>query len=149
MGAPSNETRTVTTLGNQADIAAHRLATSAWGVWTDPLQRHSRTLAGFEGNRMDRVYQFGEVEVRSAERRVLVSGHPVSVGTRGLDLLLALIERRDRVVTKDELLSLVWPGLVVEETNIKVQVSTLRKIIGSDVVSTIPGHGYRFVAALA
>jgi len=77
------------------------------------------------------------------------SGHPVSVGTRGLDLLLALIERRDRVVTKDELLSVVWPGLVVEETNIKVQVSALRKIIGSDVVSTIPGHGYRFVAALA
>jgi len=62
---------------------------------------------------------------------------------------LALIEQRDRVVTKDELLSLVWPGLVVEETNIKVQLSTLRKIIGSDVVSTIPGHGYRFVAALA
>jgi hypothetical protein len=45
--------------------------------------------------------------------------------------------------------SVVWPGLVVEETNIKVQVSALRKIIGSDVVSTIPGHGYRFVAALA
>ena len=98
---------------------------------------------------MERVYQFGEIEVRSAERRILVSGHPVSVGTRGLDLLLALIERRDRVVTKDELLSVVWPGLVVEETNIKVQVSALRKIIGSDVVSTIPGHGYRFVAALA
>ena len=98
---------------------------------------------------MDRVYQFREIEVRSAERRILVSGHPVSVGTRGLDLLLALIERRDRVVTKDELLSLVWPGLVVEETNIKVQVSALRKIIGSDVVSTIPGHGYRFVAELA
>ena len=75
-------------------------------------------------------YRFGTVEVRPAERRVLVEGTPAALGARAFDLLLALIEHRDRVVSKDELLGLVWPGLVVEENNLQVQVSTLRKILG-------------------
>jgi non-specific serine/threonine protein kinase len=51
-------------------------------------------------------------------------------------------------VTKGELLEAVWAGLVVEEANLTVQVSTLRKVLGSDVIATIPGRGYRFSAAL-
>jgi hypothetical protein len=60
------------------------------------------------------------------------------------DLLVALIEHRDRVVSKDELLALVWPGLIVEENNLQVQVSTLRKILGYQAIATLPGKGYRF-----
>ena len=93
---------------------------------------------------MTRSYRFGTVEVRPGERQLLVQGRPAAVGARAFDLLLALIEHRDRVVTKDELLEQVWPGLVVEENNLQVQVSTLRKILGPGSVSTIPGHGYRF-----
>jgi predicted ATPase/class 3 adenylate cyclase len=59
---------------------------------------------------------------------------------------LALAERRDRIVTKAELMDLVWPGLVVEENNLQVQVNSLRKLLGSDAIATIPGRGYRFTA---
>jgi adenylate cyclase len=59
-----------------------------------------------------------------------------------------LIERRDRVVTKNELLDLVWPGLVVEENNLQVQISALRKLLGQDAIATVAGRGYRFTVAL-
>jgi hypothetical protein len=62
--------------------------------------------------------------------------------------LLALIERRDRTASKNELLDVVWPGLVVEENNLQTQISALRKLLGPDVIVTIPGRGYRFAAEL-
>ena len=93
-------------------------------------------------------YRFGKVEVRPAERQLLVEGRPTAVGARAFDVLLALIERRDRVVTKDELFELVWPGLVVEDNNLHVQVSTLRKILGPRSVATIPGRGFRFTLSV-
>ncbi|HET7400764.1 MAG TPA: tetratricopeptide repeat protein [Usitatibacter sp.] len=74
----------------------------------------------------------------------MVEGQPAPVGARAFDLLLALIDRRDRVVTKNELLDIVWPGLVVEENNLQGQVSALRKHLGARIVTTIPGRGYRF-----
>src|SRR5258706_953989 len=89
-------------------------------------------------------YRFGTIEVRPAERRVLVDGAPATLGARAFDLLVALIENRERVMSKDELLTLVWPGVVVEENNLQVQVSTLRKLLGPEAVSTLPGRGYRF-----
>jgi DNA-binding winged helix-turn-helix (wHTH) protein/TolB-like protein/tetratricopeptide (TPR) repeat protein len=89
-------------------------------------------------------YRFDHFEIRPTERRLLVAGRPVPLGARAFDLLLALVERRDRTVTKNELLDLVWPGLVVEENNVQVQISTLRKVLGQDAIATIPGQGYRF-----
>ena len=93
---------------------------------------------------MATTYRFGTVEVRPSERQLLVEGQPAAVGARAFDLLIALIDHRDRVVSKNELLDLVWPGLVVEENNLQVQVSTLRKLLGANSVATIPGRGYRF-----
>jgi TolB-like protein len=90
------------------------------------------------------VQRFGDVEVRADERRVLARGEAVALGARAFDLLMVLITHRERVVTKDELMSLVWPGLVVEENNLTVQVSALRKVLGSEAISTVPGRGYRF-----
>ena len=89
-------------------------------------------------------YRFDRIEIRPRERHVLVEGNPVSLGARAFDLLLALVERSDRVVSKNELLDLVWPGLVVEENNLQVQVSALRKVLGPSAIATIPGRGYRF-----
>ena len=86
----------------------------------------------------------GEFEIRFDERRVLARGEPVPLGARAFDLLLALIEHRERVVGKDELLSLAWPDLVVEENNLSVQVSALRKVLGADAIATVAGRGYRF-----
>ena len=88
--------------------------------------------------------RFGRIEVRLAERQLLVGGEPAKLGARAFDLLLALVERRERVVSKNELLDLVWPGLVVEENNLQVHISTLRKLLGPAVIATIPGRGYRF-----
>ena len=93
---------------------------------------------------MARSYRFGAVEVRPSERQLLVEGRPAPVGARAFDVLLALIDHRDRVVTKNELLDIVWPGLVVEENNLQVQVSSLRKLLGAQSVATVPGRGYRF-----
>jgi len=90
------------------------------------------------------VIRFGNIEVRSAERRVLVGGVQAALGARAFDLLLVLLEHRDRTMSKGELLDLVWPGLVVEENNLQVQTSHLRKVFGATAVATIPGRGYRF-----
>jgi non-specific serine/threonine protein kinase len=88
-------------------------------------------------------FRFGSFELQPATRRLLARGQPVAMGARAFNLLLALAERAGKRVSKDELLDLVWPNLVVEENNIQVQVSTLRKILGTDAIATIPGYGYQ------
>ena len=98
---------------------------------------------------MSTRYTFGRFEVRPDQRLVLVDGRPAELGARAFDLLLCLIEQRQRVVTKAELLDLVWPEVVVEENNLSVQVSALRKLLGRGVIATLPGRGYRFAAELA
>lgn len=97
---------------------------------------------------MSKGFQFGRFEVRPAERQLLVDGTPASLGSRAFDVLVTLIERRNRVVEKNELLDLVWSGMVVEENNLQVQVNTLRKVLGPQAISTIPGRGYRFAVEL-
>lgn len=94
------------------------------------------------------LLEFGNFELRPAARQLLVAGQPAKLGARALDLLLALIERRERVVGKNELLEVVWPGVVVEENNLQVHISTLRKILGPAVIATVPGRGYRFTMSV-
>ena len=89
---------------------------------------------------------FGRFELQPHERRLLVDGEPVLLGSRALDVLTMLAEHAGQLVTKNELLERVWPGLVVEEHNIVTQVSGLRKVLGGDLIATIPGRGYRFTA---
>ena len=93
---------------------------------------------------MARSYLVGDCEVRPDERRVMTGGEPAVLGARAFDLLVCLIERRDRVVNKSELMELIWPGSVVEESNLTVQVSALRKLLGPQALATVPGRGYRF-----
>jgi predicted ATPase/DNA-binding winged helix-turn-helix (wHTH) protein len=92
--------------------------------------------------------RFGRFELQPGERRLLADGAPVAVGGRAFDLLHALAERPGQLVGKHALMDLVWPGLVVEENNLAAQVSALRKVLGGEVIATIPGRGYRFVAPL-
>ena len=89
-------------------------------------------------------YRFGEIELRPDERLLLVEGRPAALGARAYDVLTALIERRERVVSKDELLDLVWAGVAVEENNLQMQVSSLRKLLGRHAIATVAGRGYRF-----
>src|SRR5258706_1677168 len=92
--------------------------------------------------------RFGRAEVRPSERELLVDGRPVALGARAFDLLLALIARRERIVGKIELLELVWPGWVLEETSLEVHVSALPRLLGRAVIATVRGRGYRFTALL-
>ena len=93
-------------------------------------------------------YRFDSFELRPAQRLLLDDGVPLAVGARAYDLLLVLIERRERVVPHDELLNVVWPGLVVDENNLRQHVSGLRKLLGVHAVLTVPGRGYRFGGVL-
>lgn len=97
---------------------------------------------------MDEGHRFGQVEVRITERVVLVNGRAAPLGARAFDVLLVLLKYKDRAVGKSELLDTVWPDVVVEENNLAVQVSALRKILGPQTIVTVPGRGYRFAALL-
>ncbi len=92
------------------------------------------------------VLRFGRFELRHVERQLLADGKPLALGARAFDVLSALVERRDRMVPKSELLDLVWPDVVVNENNLAVQVATLRKLLGPNAIATIPGRGYRLTA---
>ena len=89
---------------------------------------------------------FGRFELRPTERLLLADGLPVSLGGRAFDVLVALAARRERVVEKEELFQAVWPGLVVEDNNLNVQISTLRKLLGAGTIATVTGRGYQFTA---
>jgi len=90
------------------------------------------------------TFRSGAIRFDPGTRVLYVSGSPAKLGSRAFDLLEALIERRDRLVPKQELMDVVWPGLVVEENNLQVHVMTLRKLLGAEAVTTVSGRGYRF-----
>jgi adenylate cyclase len=79
---------------------------------------------------------------------------PVAIGSRGLDILAVLIGRAGEVVSKDEIIAAVWPATVVEDSNLTVQISALRRVLDrgrthGSCIQTVPGRGYRFVIAVA
>ncbi len=89
-------------------------------------------------------YSFDCFEIDLGKRTLLADGVPQPIRARAFDLLVALIERSDRIVGTDELLEIVWPGLVVEENNLRQQIAALRKMIGAATLVNVPGRGYRF-----
>jgi TolB-like protein len=93
--------------------------------------------------------RFPHFEVQRETRQLIVDGQAVTISSRAFDLLLVLIECRDRVVSRDELLTRVWPGVIVEEGNITVQIAALRKALGPDAITTVTGRGYQFTASLS
>src|SRR6266853_1776564 len=98
----------------------------------------------------DAALEFGRFRVLLRQRQLVADGVPIELGTRALDLLLVLLETDGSLVSKDELMSRVWPGIVVAEENLKVQISALRKALGvdRDFIRTEPGRGYRFTGAV-
>src|SRR6185437_4517425 len=97
------------------------------------------------------AFLFGRFRLSTGRRELTANGTPVALGARAFDLLLALVRRNGVVASKDELLAEVWPGTIVEENNLQVQVSSIRKVLGEEAedgryLLTVPGRGYRFVA---
>src|SRR5215475_6752956 len=99
---------------------------------------------------MTEAFAFGPFRLLVARRELLAHDVPVTLGQRAFDILLTLVTRNGQLVTKDELMAEVWPGVVVEENNIQVHISALRRVLGTAggerYVLTVAGRGYRFVA---
>ncbi len=101
----------------------------------------------------EKKYRFADFDLDTTKRLLLKAGKPVPLNSKTLDLLETLIERHGEVVPKDELLETIWAGQFVEESNLTVQISTLRKVLGeargeNRFIVTVPGKGYRFVGEL-
>src|SRR3984957_14448840 len=94
--------------------------------------------------------EFGRFRLLPHRRELRADGVVVELGSRAFDILMILTEARGALVTKDEILSRVWPDTVVEENNLVVQISALRKALGEDrdFIRTVSGRGYRFVAEI-
>jgi len=98
-------------------------------------------------------YDFGRFRIDVGERLLLRDGEIVPLTQKAFDVLFILVERRDRIVTKDELMNEVWPDTFVEEGNLAQNVYTLRKMLGEtpagdDYIKTVPRRGYRFAATV-
>ena len=100
-----------------------------------------------------KVFEFGPFRLDCAERVLLREGRPVPLTLKAFDVLMLLVEKNGHLVEKDELMNYVWAGSFVEEGNLKVTVSMLRKALEDNqsenrFIETVPRRGYRFVASV-
>jgi len=98
-----------------------------------------------------KVYEFNGFRLEANQRRLLYQGQPVPLKGKILDLLLFLVEMRGQLIVKEDLMKEIWADAIVEENNITVSMSILRKTLGEDrsrpqFIETIPRQGYRFIA---
>ena len=96
------------------------------------------------------LYGFDNFRLDVLNRQLLRDDKPVALAAKAFDMLVVLIENGGRLIGKDELFSRVWPDQIVEESNLTVQVSAIRKALGEHrdnprYIVTVPGHGYRFI----
>jgi DNA-binding winged helix-turn-helix (wHTH) protein len=100
---------------------------------------------------VERAIAFGPFRLLPAQQLLLEGDTPVRLGSRALEILIALVEHAGELVSKSELIARVWPSTVVEENNLKVHIAALRRTLGDGqpgrrYLATVPGRGYRFVA---
>jgi DNA-binding winged helix-turn-helix (wHTH) protein len=109
------------------------------------LQRHS--FAPDNSPRTSESYEFGPIAIDPARHRVTRAGHTLALPPKAYELLLILVKSDGRALSRQELISTLWPDTFVEEANLTFQVSTLRKALGDGAdqwIETLPKHGYRF-----
>ena len=100
------------------------------------------------------IYEFGPFRLIPSERRLLRDNQPVSLTPKAFDLLVVLVESSGRLIEKAEMLKKIWPDSFVEEANLSVNMTALRRALGEgpedhQYVETVPRHGYRFVAEVS
>ena len=97
-----------------------------------------------------KIYEFNGFRLEEGQSRLLYQDQPVSLKPKILDLLIFLVKKRGQLVAKDELMKEIWPDAIVEENNITVSMSILRKAlgdaVGNQIIETVPRRGYRFIA---
>src|SRR5262249_2608720 len=96
-------------------------------------------------------YDFLSFRIDPIRRTLLEGGEHVALTPKAFETLLVLVENRGRIVGRDDLMRLIWPDTIVEEANLSVNISMLRKALRDHrgdprCIVTIPGRGYRFVA---
>src|SRR5690242_12676600 len=99
----------------------------------------------------EEAFAFGSFRLIPAQRMLLDDGKPLRLGSRALDILIALVERAGETIPRDQLIARTWPDTVVDEGALRVHVAALRKALGDGrggrrYVSNDPGRGYAFVA---
>src|SRR5215468_438186 len=96
------------------------------------------------------IIEFGHFRILPHRRQLFAEGRPIRLGGRAFDLLLALIEAPGAVLGKDELLSRIWPGRIVEENRLQNEIWALRKAFGADrdLIQTVSGQGYQFAGEI-
>ena len=98
-------------------------------------------------------YEFGQFRLDPARKILLRDGVPVTLTSKAFEMLQVLIERSDKVISKDELMQALWPDSFVEESNLTQHISVLRKALGETpqdhrYILTFPGRGYRFAESV-
>jgi DNA-binding winged helix-turn-helix (wHTH) protein len=98
-------------------------------------------------------YEYGSFRLEPAEHRLTRDGKPVSLAPKTFELLVFLVQNQGRLVTKDQIMQAVWPGSFVEDANLTVTISVLRKALGEKdgdlrYIETVPKKGYRFTASV-
>ncbi|WP_165420117.1 alpha/beta fold hydrolase [Edaphobacter modestus] len=100
------------------------------------------------------VYEFGPFRLELNEHRLLREGHSIPLTGKAFDTLRVLLERHGTLVSKQDLMTAVWPSTQVEENNLDRNISALRKALGGQAsgkpfIETVPRAGYRFIAPVA
>lgn len=99
------------------------------------------------------LFEFDRFRLDPAEHLLQCDGKPVPLTPKAFEILVALLQSNGRLLTKDELMRKVWPDSFVEEANLTVNISALRKVLGDgsggkQYIETVPKRGYRFVATV-
>jgi predicted ATPase/DNA-binding winged helix-turn-helix (wHTH) protein len=135
----------------------HNISRFPPGVETDAgnpyLDRHSSTDVARIDHSNAITICFGSFRLLPAQRLLLEGDQPLRLGSRALEILIALVERSGELVGKEELMARVWPNTCVEPANLTIQIAALRRTLrdgrgGNRFLINIPGRGYRFVAPI-
>jgi DNA-binding winged helix-turn-helix (wHTH) protein len=123
-----------------------------YAVVAGPWSVRPNAMAADQGGALAATaMSFGPFQILPNQRLLLEEGRPLHLGSRALDILVALVERAGELVSKAELMARVWPGIFVDAGNLKVQVAALRRALrdgedGNRYIFTVAGRGYWFVA---
>jgi DNA-binding winged helix-turn-helix (wHTH) protein/TolB-like protein len=116
------------------------------------LQKKSKFLASAAMSLETKLlYEFEEFRLDPGQHLLLHQGEPVSLAPKAFELLVVLVQSGGRLLSKDDLMRQLWPISFVEEANLTVNISALRKALGDtldgqEFIETVPKHGYRFIA---